>query len=169
MAGGLTVEVEETGPPLAVRVSPARGPPGSVGPRMRLTLGARSYDLTTRAMEVRDADAPVAEDDAALDRALAAGAGIVRLTNPSADALAQCAEAGVAVIVPAAAIETAAAAGLPADRVVPDTLLVDVTGDSCPAPVTAVAVIRGARIVRASDVRAARRVCDVLAAVMEAQ
>ena len=34
---------------------------------------------------------------------------------------------------------------------------------------TAAGVIQGARIVRTTDVRGARRVCDVLAAVMEAR
>jgi dihydropteroate synthase len=49
-----------------------------------------------------------------------------------------------------------------------DPLLLDVTSEACPAAATAAGVIRGARIVRTGDVRAARRVCDVLAAVMEA-
>ena len=43
------------------------------------------------------------------------------------------------------------------------------TGRECPMAATAVGVIRGARIVRTDDVRGARRVCDVLAAVMEAR
>ena len=48
-------------------------------------------------------------------------------------------------------------------------LLVDVTEAECPTAAVAVAVIRGARLVRTADVRGARRVCDVLAAVMEAR
>ena len=48
-------------------------------------------------------------------------------------------------------------------------LFVDVTGAECPTAAVAVAVIRGARLVRTADPRGARRVCDVLAAVMEAQ
>lgn len=157
---------------------------------MRLTLGLRSYDLTVRAL-VLGVGAPedlvaqgadlvespgagatlvaTAVDDASLEAALTAGAGIVRLLSPTAGGLRRCAEAGVAVLVPAGAVEDARAAGLPPDRVVPDTLLLDVTGSECPTAATAVGVIRGARIVRTADVRGARRICDVLAAVMEAR
>ena len=67
-------------------------------------------------------------------------------------------------------------AGIPADRIVVAggathgayPVLVDVTGAPSPTAATAVAVVRGARIVRTGDVRGARRVCDVLAAVMGA-
>ena len=48
-------------------------------------------------------------------------------------------------------------------------LFVDVTGAECPTAAVAVAVIRGARLVRTADPRGARRVCDVLAAVLEAR
>jgi hypothetical protein len=48
-------------------------------------------------------------------------------------------------------------------------LFVDVTGADCPTAATAVAVIRGARLIRTADPRGARRVCDVLAAVLEAR
>ncbi len=48
-------------------------------------------------------------------------------------------------------------------------LLVDVTDAGCPTAAVAVAVIRGARLIRTADPRGARRVCDVLAAVMEAR
>ena len=125
---------------------------------MRLTLGAHSYDLTTRALVVGVSD--VSE---------VPGPGLVRLREPTADALARCAAARAVVIVPAEWMDAAGAAGLPPDRIVPDSLLLDVTGSDCPVAATAVGVIRGARIVRTEDVRGARRVCDVLAAVMEAR
>ena len=160
---------------------------------MHLTLGSRSYDLTTRSVvigvgsapedmvaegaDVVEADegpapAPVfttATDEGSLGRALSAGAGLVRLTDPTAGELALCAAAGAAVVVPAAAAGDAEAAGFPPDRIVRDTLFVDVTGADFPPAATAVGVIRGARIVRTADVRGTRRVCDVLAAVMEAR
>ena len=160
---------------------------------MRLTFDSRSYDLTTRSvvigvgadpeeMVARGADvidlgdgpapAPMyasASDDAAVGHALSAGAGLVRLTEPTAGALALCAAAGVAVLVPSGAAGDAEAAGLPPDRIAVDSLLVDVTGDACPIAATAAGVVRGARIVRTTDVRGARRVCDVLAAVLEAR
>lgn len=160
---------------------------------MRLTLGSRSYDLTTRSVvigvggapaamvaqgadviEVDDGPAPapvytMASDEGSLGRALSAGAGLVRLTDPTAGELALCAAAGAAVVVPAEAAGDAEAAGFPPDRIVRDTLLVDVTAAAFPAAATAVGVIRGARIVRTTDVRGTRRVCDVLAAVMEAR
>jgi len=154
---------------------------------MRITIGSTSYDLTTRALVIGvgrysegadlvepeagadPAPAPVyasAADGAGVGRALAAGAGLVRLTHPSHDDLALCAAAGAAVVVPA---DVAGDTGLPADRVIADTLLVDVTTAEWPAAATAAGVIRGARLVRTTDVRGARRVCDVLAAVMEAR
>jgi hypothetical protein len=125
---------------------------------MRLTVGSRTYNLTTRALvvgvsELSDVPSP----------------GLVHLRAPTADLLARCAAAGAAVIVPPEAVDEARAAGIPPDRIVPDTLLLDVTGSECPTAATAVGVIRGARIVRTADVRAARRICDVLAAVMEAR
>ena len=147
---------------------------------MRLTIGPTTYDLTTRALvigvgavdgadlvEMGAGPAPVpvyatACDDASVGRALSAGAGLVRLVQPTAAALALCAAAGAAVVVPADA-------GFPADRMVPESLLVDVTAADHPTAATAVAVIRGARLVRTADAKGARRVCDVLAAVMEAR
>lgn len=162
---------------------------------MRLTLGSRSYDLTTRALVLAARDAlgdPMADgadlveeahprrsapqptyapaaDLPALERAVAAGAALVRLPEPSERALLRCAAASVAVVVPRDAVAAAVAAGLAGDRIVPDTLVVDVTDAPCPVAATAVAVVRGARIVRTTEVRGARRVCDVLAAVMEAR
>lgn len=154
---------------------------------MRITIGPTSYDLTTRALviavgsvaqgadlvELADGAGPSplpvyasAPDDAGVGRALSAGAGLVRLTHPSAGALALCAAAGASVVVPAG---TAAETGFPADRVVPDSLLIDVASHEHPVAATAVGVIRGARLVRTVDVPAARRVCDVLAAVLEAR
>jgi hypothetical protein len=154
---------------------------------MHLTIGSTSYDLTTRALviavgrvtegadlvELDDGVGPaplpvyaIAADDAGVGRALSAGAGLVRLTAPSAGALALCAAAGATVVVPAG---TGAGAGLPPDRVVPDSLLVDVTRHQHPVAATAVGVIRGARLVRTAEPRGARRVCDVLAAVLEAR
>lgn len=160
---------------------------------MRLTVGPRSYDLTTRCLvigvggapeemvahgadviEVEDGAAPApvytsAPDEGGVGRALSAGAGLVRLTRPTAGELALCAAAGAAVLVPAGAAGAAQAAGLPPDRIAPDSLLVDVTGAPCPVAATAAGVIRGARIVRTADVRGSRRVCDVLSAVLEAR
>lgn len=156
---------------------------------MRLTIGATSYDLSTRALvisaggagegadlvELGAAPAPPApvyasaDDDAGVGRALSAGAGLVRLARPSPPALALCVAAGAAVVVPAADADVAAAAGLPADRVVPDSLLIDVTAEPWPAAATAAGVIRGARLVRTADPLGARRVCDVLAAVLGAR
>ena len=160
---------------------------------MRLTLGHRSYDLTTRSLvigvggvpeemvaegadviEVDDGPAPApvyttASDEGDLGRALSAGAALVRLTDPTAGGLALCAASGAAVLVPAGAAGDAAAAGLPPDRIVNDSLLVDVTAADYQVAATAAGVIQGARIVRTTDVRGARRVCDVLAAVMEAR
>ncbi len=160
---------------------------------MRLTLGSRSYDLTARALvlgvagvpsdgadlvETAHPDLPVivpdlpvivsVSDEAGVGRALAAGASLVRMTEPTTAGLKRCALAGAAVVVPLAAVARAAAAGLPPDRIVPDVLLVDVTSDACPTAAAVAGVIRGARIVRTADVRGAQRVCAVLAAVMEA-
>lgn len=162
---------------------------------MRLTLGSRTYDLSSRALvlgvsgrpeELLDLGADVVEpdrpgpwgalpvcttaaDQAGLEQVLSHHPVLVRLPAPTTGALHLCANAGVAVLVPAAAVDEARAAGLPPDRIVPDTLLLDVTGHPCPVAATAVAVIRGARIVRTADVRGARRICDVLAAVLEAR
>jgi len=162
---------------------------------MRLTVGSRSYDLTARSVVVGVGGAPeemVAEgadlievdvaagaapapvyttayDEGDVGRALSAGAALVRLTEPTAGGLALCAAAGAAVLVPAGAAGDAEAAGLPPDRIAVDTLLVDVTAADSPVAATAAGVIHGARIVRTTDVRGARRVCDVLAAVMEAR
>ncbi len=163
-----------------------------------LDLGDRTHDLRTRALvigalgradklvehgadlvERTDRDGwfqmpiPVyvtATDEAAVERALAAGAGLIHLPQPTPAGLAMCATAGVAVLVPAGLTAEAAAAGIIAQRIVPDSLLLDVTAATCPVAATAVGVIRGARLVRATaaDVRGARRVADVLAAVMGA-
>jgi hypothetical protein len=142
---------------------------------MRLVLGSRQYDLTTRALVLGLSGAPedgpmfaVACDEAAVERALADGADLVRLTHPSAGSLKRCAAAGAAVVVPADACSDATAAGLAAERIVPDTLLVEVGAGAGALAATVAGVIGGARIVRTADVRAARRVCDVLAAVWEA-
>lgn len=163
---------------------------------MRLTLGSRTYDLTARAL-VLGTDGPAAAlgadlvelagddlrprppppalpvyalvtDDAGLGRALDGGAALVRLTRPTAGALGMCAAAGVAVVVAACRAADAADAGLAADHIVPDDLLLDVTAAPCPLAATVAGVLRGARLVRTDDVRAARRVCDVLAAIAEA-
>ena len=125
---------------------------------MRLTLGSRTYDLATRALVVGVAE--LSEEP---------GPGLVRLPAPTREQLAQCQEAGAAVIVPPECVDAARAAGLADDRIVPDSLLLDVTGVDCAMAATAVGVIRGARIVVTGDVRGARRICDVLAAVMEAR
>jgi len=162
---------------------------------MLLALGPRRYDLRTRALvmgvfgppddlvangaDVLETEGtglampvPVcvaASDDASVGRALSAGADLVRLFHPTAGSLSLCAAAGVAVLVPRTAAGEAAAAGFPPERVVVESLLLDVTSDECPVAATAVGVIRGARIVRTADVRGARRICDVLAAVLEAR
>lgn len=162
---------------------------------MRLTLGSRTYDLTSRALvlgvsgppgelldlgaELVEPDRPgpwaelpvctTAADQVGLEQVLTHHPVLVRLPAPTTAALRRCAGAGVAVVVPEPAVDEARAAGLPPDRIVPDTLLLDVTGHPCPVAATAVGVIRGARIVRTADVRGARRICDVLAAVLEAR
>lgn len=165
---------------------------------MRLTLGPHAYDLRSRALVMgalgpvdelighgadlvelaafdRQGAMPVpacatASDEAGVARALAAGACLVHLPQPTPAGLRMCATAGVAVLVPPSAADDAAVAGVLRERIVPDSLLLDVTGATCPVAATAVGVIQGARIVRTApaDVRGARRVADVLAAVMEA-
>lgn len=162
---------------------------------MHLALGHRRYDLRTRALvmgalrspdelvehgadilELESPHGPMplpvcvpAPDDASVAGALSGGADMVRLLRPTRQSLDMCAAAGVAVLVPSDAAGDASAAGLPAERIVVDALLLDVTGDDCAMAATAVGVIRGARIVRTDDVRGARRVCDVLAAILEAR
>ncbi|CAA9224310.1 MAG: hypothetical protein AVDCRST_MAG10-835 [uncultured Acidimicrobiales bacterium] len=156
---------------------------------MRLTLGSRSYDLRTRALVMAVAGSPregadivhmvepgpaelpvcvTACDEDGVRRALAAGVDLLHLSEPTPASLSLCADAATAVLVPPAAAADAAAAGLPPERIVVDALLLDVTTADLPAVVTAVGVIQGARIVRTADVAGARRVCDVLAAVLEA-
>lgn len=116
-------------------------------------------------------------DGDALERAIAAGVSLVRLEGVIPGATyGACAEAGTSVVVAATDADEAERAGIPADRIVVVDgdpvgrypVLADVTGEASPTAATAVAVVRGARIVRTSDVRGARRICDVLAAVMEA-
>jgi hypothetical protein len=163
---------------------------------MRLTLGSRTHDLTTRALvmgtdgraaadgaDVVDVGAagPVSQDrppvpvcvlaadDASVGRALAWGAELIRLPSPSAAALASCAAAGATVLVGAGDVIAAATAGLPPDRILPAAAVLDVTGVPCPLAATVAGVLRGARVVRTDDVRGARRVRDVLAAIMEAE
>jgi hypothetical protein len=162
---------------------------------MHLALGSRHYDLATRALVLGALGPPdamvrqgadlveacagfgtasvpicaVALDEAEIDAAVAAGADIIRLPDPTPASLRRCAAAGVAVIVPAPAVDGAYAAGLPPERVVAEPLLLDVTAHDSPVAATAVGVIRGARIVRTADVRGARRICDVLAAILEAR
>lgn len=159
-----------------------------------ITLGSRSYDLRTRALVMGVGGSPrdlvdqgadivalaypheqmpvpvcvTASDDDLVRRALSGGAALLHLPEPTPSSLAMCAEAGVAVLVPAGASAGATAAGFPPERIIPDSLVVDVTAEDFPVAATAVGVIRGARIVRTADVRGARRVCDVLAAVLEA-
>jgi hypothetical protein len=107
---------------------------------MLLTLGSRTYDVTTRSLVI--AAAGTAPD----------GADLVEVAGPDPLYVAPADEAG----------------GEPT-LIVRDTLFVDVAGADCPTAAVAVAVIRGARVVRTADVRGARRVCDVLAAVLEAR
>ena len=107
---------------------------------MLLTLGSRTYDVTTRALVIAAAGTA------------AEGADLLEVAGPQPLYVVAANEAG----------------GQPA-LIVPDTLFVDVAGADCPTAATAVAVIRGARLVRTTDVRGARRVCDVLAAVLEAR
>ena len=177
-AGGLLVTLDLDGAQLAVSVGSARAPPGSVGGRMRLALGSRSYDLDRRALVVALQDTPgadlvdgapggfaTASDGAALDRALAAGACLIRLPAPTPALLRRSADAGVSVVVPAG---TPAAPDLPPERVVPDHLFLDVADDPCPLAAVAAGVVGGARIVRTGHVQVARRICDVLAAVWTA-
>lgn len=161
---------------------------------MHLALGGHRYDLRTRALvmgvlsppeelvaqgadilEIHDSGGamslPVyapASDEASVHRALSEGADLIHLRRPTTQSLHLCAAAGVAVMVPSSAAADAAAAGLPTERILVESFLLDVTGDDCPVAATAVGVIRGARIVRTTDVGGARRICDVLAAVLEA-
>src|SRR5436305_8920564 len=128
---------------------------------MRLVLGSRSYDLDTRALVIGVGDGPGADlvegavggfatvtDEPELEAALSTGACLVRLTAPTAAQLRRCAEAGVAVV--------------------DERLFLDVAGEPSPLPAVAAGVVSGARIVRTTDVRAARRVADVIAAILEA-
>ncbi|HTJ75374.1 MAG TPA: hypothetical protein VL337_08410 [Acidimicrobiales bacterium] len=128
---------------------------------MRLVLGSRSYDLDTRALVIGVDDAPGADlvegapggfataaDDAGFDAALSTGACLIHLTAPTAAQLRRCAEAGIAVV--------------------DEQLFLDVAGEPCPLPALAAGVVGGARIIRTADVRAARRVVDVIAAILEA-
>ena len=112
-----------------------------------------------------------------LEAGLAAGASVVRLgLDVPAGSLRCCAKALVAVIVGPSQLAAVEAAGVGGDRIVvcdgdvsgPYPVLVDMTAPNCPLAAMAVAVIRGARIVRIgpADVRSARRVCRTLAAVM---
>ena len=183
---------------MAVLFSTSGASPGSVGHRMRLALGSGHHDLATRALvmgvarppdelvaqgaEILEIDGPCwppvaagvavcvpASDEAAVERAVTGGADLVRMSQPTTASLRLCAAAGVAVLVPVATAGAAAAAGLPIERIVVESLVVDMTADACPVAATAVGVIRGARIVRTADVQGARRICDVLAAVLEAR
>lgn len=139
---------------------------------MRLALGSQTYDLDRRALVVGLEDAPGADlvdgapggfataaDEAALERALADGACLIRLPVPTPELLERCAAAGASVVIPAGAAD---------DRMVPETLFLDVADDPCPLAAIVAGVVRGARIVRTRHVQVARRVCDVLAAVWTA-
>jgi hypothetical protein len=128
---------------------------------MRLVLRSRSYDLDTRALVVGVGEAPGADlvegapggfasaaDESELDAALATGACLIRLPAPTPSMLRRCAESGVAVV--------------------DERLFLDVAGEPCPLPAIAAGVVAGARVIRTTDVRAARRVADVIAAILEA-
>jgi hypothetical protein len=128
---------------------------------MRLVLGSRCYDLDTRALVVGVVDAPGADlvegaaggfataaDESELDAALATGACLVRLPARTPSMMRRCAEAGIAVV--------------------DEQLFLDVAGEPCPLAAIAAGVVGGARIIRTADVRAARRVADVIAAILEA-
>ena len=149
---------------MAARVMGALGPPDEL-----VAQGADILELDGSAGPMPLPVWVTASDEASVDSALSRGADLVHLPRPTRRSLDLCAAAGVAVVVPPAAAEEAAAAGLPTERIVVDSVVVDVTGDDCPVAATAVGVIRGARIVRTTDVRGARRICDVLAAVFEAR
>ncbi|MGH9222772.1 MAG: hypothetical protein ACRD2W_02980 [Acidimicrobiales bacterium] len=121
-------------------------------------------------------DVPVAIASAQLDAVRAAyQAGAVLGACPDPAFLALSAEAGAAVLTPDPT--PARAAGIPADRIAvewpagarpaathPHATLV--TTDDLGA--TALAVTNGARLIRTANVKAARRVADVLAAILEA-
>jgi len=106
-----------------------------------VVIGSTTFDVSIRALVVGLVDAgPGAQDRA---RSLVvAGADLLEVTDPAA------AEAVRAVV------------GVPV--VVPDAVDGVVAED---AAALAVAIARGARVVRTHEVRAARRVADVLAAV----
>lgn len=135
---------------------------------MHLTLGERTYDVTTRALVV----AVVGLDGLGSAPPRPDGADIVELDVPAgtravtvANAVAALAKlAGVPVAIATndpdlrrAAVDAGSVGALGREAVTANT----------PAAV-AVAVLNGCRLIRTTDVRGARRVVDVLAAVMEA-
>lgn len=193
---------------------------------MVLTLGARAYDVATRALvmatdpakgadlvevpasdveqAVRTLTVPVAASVTAAEQArhaCRAGATVVVDLNGLADeATVRAVAEGGAVLVgvfdepvdPTVVVRRARAAeavGIapaclllsPALRAAPGMLgrirrlaslgypLVYSGGDAPSAAAVATAVVGGCRMVRTADVRTARRVCDVLAAVLEAR
>jgi len=119
-------------------------------------------------------------DDEVLRVSLVAGASVVDVPVDASDAwLRCCAATKAALIVSPSQLAAVHAAGVAADRIVVRDgdvdglypVLVDVSMSPWPVAAAAVAVIQGARIVRAGagDVRAVRRVCDTLAVVMDDQ
>ena len=93
------------------------------------------------------------------------------------DVAIEAARAGGAVVLPPELVPAAIATGVPADAVLVDAgghvttppgpvpPLVASTGD---AAAHAVAIVCGVRLLRTRDVRGARRVADVMAAVLDA-
>src|SRR4051794_26014002 len=135
---------------------------------MHLRLGSRRYDLSTRALVLGVAGAGeegadlveragagaglpmcvAVTDEAGVGRALSAGASLLRMAEPTSAGLARCASAGAAVVVPAGARDRATAAGLPPDRIVPDSLLLDVTRAARPTAAAPARGLPGAPVVR---------------------
>jgi hypothetical protein len=111
---------------------------------VHLVVGSTTFDVTSRALVIGVLDGDATGDGAR--QLVAAGADILEVPDQTRrDAV-------------------RAAAGVPV--VGPGEVPGATTADEAAA--VAVAIARGARVVRARDVSAARRVADVLAAVIEA-
>ena len=114
---------------------------------MHVVVGSASFDVSSRALVIGVLDPALAGDDlvAAAHRMVIAGADAIEVDGAGA---VECVRA--AVDVPVAA---------------PGAVGSAITDD---AATMAVAIVGGARLVRTKDIRTARRVADVLAAVIDA-
>jgi len=110
---------------------------------VHVVVGSSTYDVTTRALVVGLLDGPASADHAR--RLVAAGADVLEVVDS-----AQLDAVRAAVDIPV--VGPGEVTGVVADD----------------AGSVAVAIARGARVVSTRDVHAARRVADVLAAVIDA-